>query len=61
MVERLFFAVPPGCLQVVIVVFPDHTHLLFFFIIFSFLVDEGWEDPKTTISELSSAHQRNTI
>ena len=30
MVERLFLAVPPGCLQFVIVVFPDHTHLLFF-------------------------------
>ena len=30
MVERLFFAVPRGCLQFVIVVFPNHTHLLFF-------------------------------
>ena len=30
MVERLFLAVPEGCLQFVIVVFPDHTHLLFF-------------------------------
>ena len=29
MVEGLFFAVPRGCLQFVIVVFPDHTHLLF--------------------------------
>ena len=29
MVERLFLAVPSGCLQFVIVVFPDHTHLLF--------------------------------
>ena len=29
MVERLFLAVPWGCLQFVIVVFPDHTHLLF--------------------------------
>ena len=29
MVERLFFAVPQGCLRFVIVVFPDHTHLLF--------------------------------
>ena len=27
MVERLFLAVPRGCLQFVIVVFPDHTHL----------------------------------
>ena len=29
MVERLFLAVPQGCLQFVIVAFPDHTHLLF--------------------------------
>ena len=30
MVERLFLAVPWGCLRFVIVVFPDQTHLLFF-------------------------------
>ena len=29
MVERLFLVVPWGCLWSVIVVFPDHTHLLF--------------------------------
>ena len=29
MIERLFLTVPRGCLQFVIVVFPDHTHLLF--------------------------------
>ena len=29
-VGRLFLEVPGGCLQFVIVVFPDHTHLLFF-------------------------------
>ena len=28
-VEWLFLAVPRGCLQFVIVVFPDHTQLLF--------------------------------
>ena len=28
MVERLFLAVTHGCLRFVIVVFPDHTHLL---------------------------------
>ena len=28
-VERLSLAVPWGCLRFVIVVFPDHTHLLF--------------------------------
>ena len=31
MVEWLFLTVPRGCLQFVIVVFPDHTHLLFLF------------------------------
>ena len=30
MVEGLFLAVPWGCLRFVIVVFPDHTHLLFY-------------------------------
>ena len=39
MVERLFLAVPGGCLRFVIVVFPDHTHLLFFQSIF--LQDES--------------------
>ena len=29
MVELLFLAVPRGCLRFVIVVFPDHTHLVF--------------------------------
>ena len=29
MVERLFLAVQQGCLQFVIVVFPDHNHFLF--------------------------------
>ena len=29
MVERLFLVVSRGCLQFVIVVFPDHTHLLY--------------------------------
>ena len=28
-VGGLFLAVPRGCLQFVIVVFPDHTHLVF--------------------------------
>ena len=44
MVERLFLAVRRGCLQFVIVVFPDHTHLLFFmnfynsFVLFCLLI-----------------------
>ena len=29
MVGRFFLAVPRGCLRFVLVVFPDHTHLLF--------------------------------
>ena len=29
MVERLFLTVPRGCLQFVIVVFPDYTHLIY--------------------------------
>ena len=29
MAERLFLEVPRSCLRFVIVVFPDHTHLLF--------------------------------
>ena len=33
LVERLLLVVPGGCLQFVIVVFPDHTHLLFFWVI----------------------------
>ena len=37
MVEWLFLAVPRGCLQFVIVVFPDHTHLLFLFVCFESL------------------------
>ena len=34
-VERLFLALPRGCLQFVIVVFPDHTHLLFIILHFT--------------------------
>ena len=37
MVERLFLAVPWGCLQFVIVVFPDHSHLL---LLMSFIREE---------------------
>ena len=34
MVEQLFLAVQRGCLQFVIVIFPDHTHSLFFKMLF---------------------------
>ena len=37
LVETLLLAVPRGCLWFVIVVFPDHTHLLFL-IVCAFLV-----------------------
>ena len=33
-VEWLLLAVPWVCLQFVIMVFPDHTHCLFYFILF---------------------------
>ena len=33
MVERLFLVMPRGCLRFVIVVFPDHTHLLILIIL----------------------------
>ena len=42
MVERLFLAVPRGCLQFVIVVFCDHTLLLFFLYIWSCLNNMLW-------------------
>ena len=39
MVERLFLAVPWGCLRFVIVVFPDHTHLLFLLVAHTTLLE----------------------
>ena len=43
MVERLFLTVPRGCLQFVIVVFPDHTHLLFFLsMVWCLMIVFGW-------------------
>ena len=36
-VWRLFLTVPRGCLQFVIVVFPDHTHLLFFTVVSTYI------------------------
>ena len=42
MVERLFLAVQRGCLQFVIVVFPDHTHLLFLTLTQSQLVHNAY-------------------
>ena len=47
MVERLFLAVPRGCLRLVIVVSPDHTHLLFLkgrrrIVLLDFSNQDGW-------------------
>ena len=40
MVERLFLAVPRGCLRFVIVVFPDHTH---YFYSVACVMPQGWD------------------
>ena len=47
-VERLFLAVPWGCLRFVIVVFPDHTHLLFF----RHMLDPGLSTKRTRYSDV---------
>ena len=39
----------------------NFENVYFCFVLFSFLVDEGREDPNTTISGPSSARQRNAI
>ena len=44
-VGRLFLAVPRGCLQFVIVVFPDHTHLLFLLCLCARLFVCAWWSP----------------
>ena len=51
MVERLFLTVPRGCLQFVIVVFPDHTHLLFFKIKFHVFCETRWVEKHTTVQD----------
>ena len=50
MVEMLFLAVPWGCLRFVIVVFPDHTHLLFLVFLYSLSVF-----PRVVTSSLKAA------
>ena len=55
MVERLFLTVPRGCLQFVIVVFPDHTHLLFFMCFF-------FQAPYTEVTALfTGLHTRESV
>ena len=46
---RLFLTVPRGCLQFVIGVFPDHTHLLFTNDFLNELVDHIMRDWKKTV------------
>ena len=56
MVERLFLAVPWGCLQFVIVVFPDHTHLL---LLVKTLPQQGISEPIFYDFEISLKIQTN--
>ena len=66
-VERLFLTVPRGCLQFVIVVFPDHTHLLFFMVFLltlpntAFMVSECVQGIKHIFSGLDAHLPRNHI
>ena len=50
MVERLFLAVPQDCLRFVIVVFPDHTHLLF--LVHIWKRDTKYNRPTTAIKDI---------
>ena len=53
MVERLFLAMPGGCLRWVIVVFPDHTHLLFWKRFYTLIETNHTEDSQ----KLHEAHK----
>ena len=57
MVEGLFLAMPGGCLQFVIVVFPDHTHLLFLVEILSGVDSDHGTGPKRN----GSVNSRSTL
>ena len=66
MVERLLLAVPRGCLPFVILVFPDHTHLLFLTLIYDVIICKNCrftEKQNTLISlnTLSSYWHMNSI
>ena len=61
MVERLFLAVPRGCLQIVIVLFPDHIHLLFIMLIYELHVAKNMQMGKRTdfiLSDFSKAFDK---
>ena len=55
MVEWLFLAVPWGCLRFVIVVFPDHTHLLFSYCVRKSIPQFGAE----YVNDLSNTDDRD--
>ena len=57
MVELLFLAVPLGCLRFVIVVFPDHSHLLFLVEILSGVDSNHGTGPKRK----GSVNSRSTL
>ena len=50
MIDWLFLAVPWGCLQFVIVVIPDHTHLLFLKKISKLAVENARIKKKTSMT-----------
>ena len=54
MVERLFLTVPWGCLRFVIVVFPDHTHLLFFMCLFAIVIQQKFKLAKYFIQSFQA-------
>ena len=47
----LFLTMPQVCLQFVIVVFPDHTHLLFLVETMLFVIDKSKSRKVVTVSE----------
>ena len=57
MVEWLFLAVPWGCLRFVIVVLPDHTHLLFLLSILPGVEDDNGTGPRRN----GNANSRSTL
>ena len=57
MVEQLFLAVPWGCLRFAIVVFPDHTHLLFLLSILFLLRNETYKFNNTGARTLDSIYR----
>ena len=61
MVERLFLAMPRGCLRFVI--FSDHTHLLFLAFFVSFCYQQGYSPStvKTYMSPVSFVHKLQNL